>query len=42
MIIVPIYEGKARGRGKVSFDNPDVAEVTIQSANWFQKKVAQG
>ena len=27
MITDPIHEGKARGRGQLSFDNPDVAMV---------------
>ena len=35
VIIVTVYESKARGRGQLSFDNADVAEVTIQSATWF-------
>ena len=42
MITVPFHEGEARGRGQLSFDNPDVAMVklfytiaTLRSANWF-------
>ena len=27
LITVPIHEGEARGRGQLSFDNPDVAMV---------------
>ena len=27
VITVPIHEGEARGRGQLSFDNPDVAMV---------------
>ena len=42
MVTVPIHDGEARGRGQLSFDNPNVTMVqliytivTIRSVNWF-------